>query len=116
MRIAAVIMTTGLLMGTTAAGIAAVNQAVTSSGSSSTVSAESAVVTSVVDVNSVLPAADSGPALPSIKKLLKKAQAATIAPVVAAAPVAAQQPVAVQQPVATAAQETASEDAHENDD
>lgn len=76
-RIAAVVMTTGLLVGTSAAGVAAINQAISTPGSTSVVSAASAVVPPVVDVNSVLPSLDSAPALPSINKILKKAQAST---------------------------------------
>jgi hypothetical protein len=70
-RIAAVVATTALLMGTTAVGVVAIQQTVSASGQSTMVSAEAAPATAAVDVLTVLPPVTGTTPLPSLKKILK---------------------------------------------
>jgi hypothetical protein len=116
-RIAAVVATTAVLMTTTIVGVAAINQAVSASGTSNVVSAEAAGQTPVplVELTSVLPPLDNQPALPSIKKLLKSIPStAPVAPVVVQAPAAQQAPA--QQAPAKAASGEREGDEHEGDE
>jgi len=91
-RIAAVTVTTGLLMTTTAVGIAAVTEAFNSNSSSIT-SAEAAVsvpvqITPTLTSAASLPDLSKMPALPSIKKILKSAPKRTAVVAAPQAPVA----------------------------
>jgi hypothetical protein len=96
-RIAAVVATTALLMGTTAVGVVAIQQTVSASGQSTMVSAEAAPATAAVDVLTVLPPVTGTTPLPSLKKILKPtparsttaANAAVTYAAVAAAPAVA---------------------------